>query len=67
MSWYILYPKSWAANKNRVSLRKTKPLKPVSGYGFAEGPLATLKDVSHRLNAMGVPTSKRPMRNGKVI
>jgi len=66
MSWYILYPKSGGAKK-RCALRKTKPLKPVSGYGFAEGPLATLKDVSHRLNAMGVPESRRPMRNGRVI
>jgi hypothetical protein len=67
MSWYILYPKSWATSKKRVALRKTKPLKPVSGYGFAEGPLATLADVSHRLNAMNVPASKRPMRNGRLI
>ena len=81
MSWYILYPKSWTTGRKRVALRKTKPLKPVSGYGFAEGPLATLKDVSYRLNAMGVPESKRPVqislpppsprvilfRNGRVI
>jgi len=66
MSWYILYPKS-SGTKKRCVLRKTKPLKPVSGYGFAEGPLATLKDVSHRLNAMGVSESRRPMRNGRVI
>ena len=66
MSWYILYPKS-GGTKKRVALRKTKPKKPVSGYGFAEGPLATLKDVSHRLNAMNVPDSKRPMRQGRMI
>ena len=64
--WYILYPKS-GGTKKRCALRKTKPLKPVSGYGFAEGPLATLKAVSYWLNAMGVPASKRPMRNGRVI
>ncbi len=67
MAWYILYPKSWATSPKRVALRKTKPLKPVKGYGFAEGPLATLKDVSHRLNAMNVPASKRPTRNGRLI
>ena len=67
MSWYILYPKSWATSNRRVSLRKTKPAKPVAGYGFAEGPLGTLKDVSHRLNAMGVPASKRPMRRERLI
>lgn len=66
MSWYILYPHS-RGNKKRVALRRTKPLKPVSGYGFAEGPLKTLKDVSHRLNAMNVPASKRPMRDGRMI
>jgi len=63
MSWYILYLKS-GSTKKRCALRKTKPLKPVSGYGFAEGPLATLKDVSYRLNAMGVLESQRPMRKG---
>ncbi len=67
MAWYILYPKSWATSPKRCDLRKNKPLKPVSGYGFVEGPLATLKDVSHRLNAMNVPSSKRPMRQGRVI
>ncbi len=67
MSWYILYPASWATSNKRVALRKTKPLKPVSGYGFAEGPLKTLKDVSYRLNAMNVPASKRPVRQGRVI
>jgi len=66
MSWYILYPKS-GGTKKRCALRKAKPLKPVSGYGFAEGPLTTLKAVSYRLNAMSVPASKRPMRNGRVI
>ena len=66
MSWYILYPKS-GGKKKRCALRKTKPVKPVSGYGFAEGPLKTLKDVEHRLNAMNVPVSKRPMRHGRVI
>ncbi len=65
MAWYILYPKS--GTKKRVALRKTKPLKPVSGYGFAEGPLKTLKDVTHRLNAMNVPASKRPYRAGRII
>ncbi len=65
MSWYILYPKSGATK--RAALRKTKPTKPVSGYGFAEGPLATLKDVSHRLNAMGIWESQRPMRDGRRI
>jgi len=66
MAWYILYPHS-RSNKKRCVIRKTKPEKPVSGYGFAEGPLVTLKDVSHRLNAMNVPASKRPMRNGRMI
>ena len=66
MAWYILYPHS-RGNKKRCALRKTKPEKPVSGYGFAEGPLATLKDVSHRLNAMNVPDSRRPMRNGRLL
>ncbi len=65
MAWYILYPKS--GTKNRAKLRKTKPMKPVKGYGFAEGPLQTLKDVSHRLNAMGVPKDSRPMRHGQII
>ncbi len=65
MAWYILYPKS--GTKKRVALRKAKPMKPVSGYGFAEGPLRTLKDVSHRLNAMNIPDSKRPMRHGQII
>ncbi len=53
MAWYILYSKV-EGTKKRAALRKIKPLKLVSGYGFAEGPLATLKDVSHRLDAMGV-------------
>jgi hypothetical protein len=66
MSWYILYPKS-GGTKKRCALRKTKPEKPVSGYGFAEGPLATLEKVSHRLNAMGVRADRRPMRNGRMI
>jgi len=64
MAWYILYPKSGL--KKRCALRKTKP-SPTKGYGFAEGPLSTLKDVSHRLNAMNVPESKRPMRHGQII
>lgn len=64
--WYILYPRS-GGTKKRCALRKTKPTKPVSGYGFAEGPLKTLKDVSHRLNAMNVPASKRPIRDGRTI
>jgi hypothetical protein len=66
MSWYILYPKS-GGTKKRCALRKVKPTKPVAGYRFAEGPLKTLKDVSHRLNWMNVPESKRPMRQGRVI
>jgi hypothetical protein len=66
MSWYILYPHS-RGNKKRCALRKTKPEKPVSGYGFAEGPLRTLADVSVRLNWMNVPESKRPMRQGRLI
>ena len=64
MAWYILYPKQGV--KKRCALRKTKP-SPVKGYGFAEGPLRTLEDVSHRLNAMGIPKEKRPMRNGRII
>jgi hypothetical protein len=66
MSWFILYPKS-GGKKKRCALRKTKPLKPVAGYGFAEGPLATLKDVSHRLNWMNIPESKRPVRHGTML
>jgi len=65
MAWYILYSKY--GNKKRCALRKIKPLKPVAGYGFAEGPLATLKEVSNRLNMMGVEASRRPMRQGRVI
>ena len=67
MAWYILYPKRWASSKKRCALRKTKPIKPVAGYGFAEGPLATLKDVSHRLNAMNVPSANRPYRQGRML
>ena len=66
MAWFILYPKS-GGTKKRCALRKIKPLKPVAGYGFAEGPLKTLSDVSHRLNAMNIPLSKRPRRKGRVI
>ena len=66
MAWYILYPKLHGSKK-RCALRKTKPIKPVAGYGFAEGPLPTLEKVSWRLNNMGVPASKRPMRHGKII
>ena len=66
MAWYILYPKS-GGTKKRCALRKIKPSKPVAGYGFAEGPLATLEKVSHRLNAMGIPKHKRPMRHGRII
>jgi len=66
MSWYILYPRS-GGTKKRCALRKTKPDKPVSGYGFAEGPLATLKDVSHRLNAMNIREDRCPMRHGRMI
>lgn len=65
MAWYILYPKR--GEKRRVALRKTKPIKPVKGFGFAEGPLRTLDDVSHRLNAMGIGKNKRPMRHGRII
>lgn len=65
MAWYILYPKS--GTKKRASLRKSKPMKPVKGYGFAEGPLPTLKDVSHRLNAMNVGKARRPIRRRKII
>jgi hypothetical protein len=69
MSWYILYPVVGAkvTRNARVALRKTKPLEPVRGYGFAEGPLKTLKDVSIRLNWMNIPASKRPIRQGRVI
>ncbi len=71
MAWYILYPRRGEGgklgSKKRCALRKTKPLKPVPGYGFAEGPLKTLADVSHRLNAMGVWQANRPIRNGRVI
>ena len=66
MAWYILYPKS-GGTKKRCALRKSKPAKPVAGYGFAEGPLSTLANVSHRLNAMGIHKSKRPMRAGRII
>ena len=66
MPWYILYPKSGSRTK-RCALRKTKPLKSVAGYGFAEGPLATLKDVSYRLNWMNIPAPRRPVRDGRVI
>jgi hypothetical protein len=66
MAWYILYPKS-GGTKKRCALRKTKPVNEVSGYGFAEGPLKTLDDVSHRLNWMNIPAAKRPMRNGRLI
>ena len=66
MAWYILYPKVHGSKK-RCALRKTKPIKPVAGYGFAEGPLSTLEKVSWRLNWMNIPASKRPMRHGKVI
>ena len=66
MAWYILYPKS-GGPKKRCALRKTKPAKPVPGYGFAEGPLATLEDIAHRLNAMGIGRGKRPMRAGRII
>jgi len=66
MSWYILYPKL-GGTKKRCTLRKTKPLKPVSGYGFAEGPLKTLKDVSYRLDAMNVTDNRKPMRQRRMI
>lgn len=65
--WFILYPKSLATSSKRCSLRKTKPLKPVAGYGFVEGGLKTLKEVSYRLNAMNVPAKNRPLHNGKII
>ena len=63
MAWYILYPKSGTKTK-RCALRKTKPIKPVAGYGFAEGPLPTLAKVSARLNWMNVPAQRRPIHNG---
>lgn len=66
MAWYILYPKS-GGTKKRCALRKVMPSKPVVGYDFVEGPLATLTDVSHQLNAMGIHKDKRPIRDGRVI
>ena len=61
MAYYILYP-SRTGGKKLVKLVTKKPEKPVKGYGFAEGPLRTLKDVEYRLNAMNKPNSQRPLK-----
>lgn len=59
MSYYILYPKDKNA---KVKVIDHKPLRPWKNYGFAEGPLRTLKDVGYRLNAMGITASRRPVK-----
>ena len=58
MGYYILYPES-RAGLVRVVTRKPKVK--VKGYGFAEGPLLTIRGVVRRLNAMGVPMVNRPL------
>lgn len=59
MTYYILYPKNQA---NKIKVITHKPTRPWKGYGFAEGPLRTIKDVAHRLNAMGIVGSRRPRK-----
>jgi len=59
MSYYILYPK----NKNdNISIRTKRPNPNLAHkkYRFAEGPLATKKDVIKRLNMMNIDYSRRP-------
>lgn len=59
MSYYILYPKDRNA---KVKVIGHKPQRPWKNYGFAEGPLRTIKDVTHRLNAMGITGNRRPVK-----
>ncbi len=64
MAYYILYPKD---KKAKVKVIDHKPQRPWKGYGFAEGPLKTLKDVGHRLNAMSIVASRRPVKFRKYL
>lgn len=59
MAYYILYPKN---QSKKVKVITHKPMRPWKGYGFAEGSLRTIADVKHRLNAMGIIGSRRPLK-----
>ncbi len=59
MVYYILYPRY---QSKKVKVITHRPARPWVGYGFAEGPLKRIADVSHRLNAMGIVSSRRPLK-----
>ncbi len=57
MPYYILYPSN---QSKKVKVIDHRPARPWKEYRFAEGPLRTIADVAHRLNAMGIFSSRRP-------
>ena len=64
MAYYIEYPKSKVVSVRVVT---KKPVEKIgSRWGFAEGPLKTIKAVVHRLNAMGVVNKRRPVKYREV-
>lgn len=58
--YYILYPRSKTGSVKVWN--KPPPTRAVTGYAFYEGPFRTIKAVTKRLNQMGIPSSKRPMK-----
>ncbi len=61
MAYYILYPRTVKEHVKVVNTKPT-PAQYQKKYGFAEGPLRTLRAVAVRLNMMNIPNSRRPAK-----
>lgn len=59
MAYYILYPKD---KRKNVRVVVKRPVRAWKNYGFAEGPLSTIKAVKQRLNAMNISNFNRPKK-----
>ena len=59
MAYYILYPKD---KRKKVRVVTKRPTRAWRNYGFAEGPMGTIKDVKHRLNQMNISNFNRPKK-----
>lgn len=66
MSYYILYKRK-SYDVKIVTKRPNPDSSRKAGYGFAEGPFRTQKDVIYRLNRMNIPAESRPIKYRRVV
>lgn len=64
MAYYIMYPRG-KSGAVKIATRKPSPTRKaveLERFGFAEGPLKTIRSVKIRLNQMNIPNARRPVK-----